>query len=170
MTPLSFFARSTIVACASLLLLAGCGGGGGEAQKPAAEPSAASQPAGRLVEITSNDSMQFSLKEITAAPGEALRVSLHNVGKMPKAAMAHNWVLLVPMEESAVLGFAQSLATRAPSYLPEDMSKVLAHTRLLGPGERDEAVFNAPKEPGKYPFVCTFPGHAALMKGVLVVQ
>jgi putative heme-binding domain-containing protein len=29
--------------------------------------------------------------------------------------------------------------------------------------------FNAPREPGVYPFVCTFPGHWVVMNGVMVI-
>jgi azurin len=29
--------------------------------------------------------------------------------------------------------------------------------------------FQAPTEPGDYPFVCTFPGHHLLMRGVVKV-
>ena len=47
--------------------------------------------------------------------------------------------------------------------------QVIAHTKLLGPGESDVIEFDAPA-PGTYPFVCTFPGHAPLMNGQLVVQ
>ena len=55
-------------------------------------------------------------------------------------------------------------------YIPPDaLDQIIAHTKLLGPGETDTIEFDAPG-PGSYPFLCTFPGHVALMSGTLVVQ
>ena len=35
----------------------------------------------------------------------------------------------------------------------------------------DESLrFMAPTEPGEYPYICSFPGHWAIMKGVMVVK
>jgi azurin len=49
--------------------------------------------------------------------------------------------------------------------------KVLAATKLAGNGETVEVTFDAPKTPGVYDFICTFPGHfAAGMKGTLTVK
>ena len=40
---------------------------------------------------------------------------------------------------------------------------------LLNWGETDRLGFNAPAEPGEYPFLCTFPGHWVRMYGVMLV-
>lgn len=149
------------------LLLAGCG----KSEAPAGTAPAAAPAADgvRNVAITADDTMKFSVTEIRAQPGEKLRVSLKNVGRMPKQAMGHNWVLLVPLPDNEVLALAQAAAARVPEYLPADAAKVLAHTRLLGPNESDTIEITAPATPGEYPFVCTFPGHVALMRGKLIV-
>lgn len=149
----------------STLLLAGCG------KSDAPAPSAAGAPADgvRTVEITANDAMKYSLTEIRARPGEKIRVALTNMGRMPKQAMGHNWVLLTPRDDAAVLAFAASAAAKMPDYLPDDRSAVLAHTKILGGGETDTIEFTVPAAPGEYPFLCSFPGHAALMKGKLIV-
>lgn len=150
------------------LLLAGCG----KSEVPAtgAAPVATPAAAGvKAVSITADDTMKFSVTEIRAQAGEKLRVTFKNVGRMPKQAMGHNWMLLVPMSDSEVLALAQGAAARAPEYVPADATKVLVHTKLLGPNESDTVEFTVPVTPGEYPFVCTFPGHAALMKGKLIV-
>ncbi len=153
-----------VAACA--LLLSGCG----KSETPAAPTSAAPAADGvRTIAITADDSMKFSVTEIRAKPGEKLRVTLQNVGRMPKQAMGHNWVLLTPRDDAAVLAFAASAAGKMPEYLPDDRSAVLAHTKILGGGESDSIEVTVPAEPGTYPFLCTFPGHAALMKGRLIV-
>lgn len=124
----------------------------------------------REVTITSNDAMQFNLKEIAAKPGETIRLTLKHVGKMPKTAMGHNWVLVKPMTPAEFNAFAMACAPKAPVYLPDDRSAVLAHTKILGGGESDTIEFTVPAEAGDYPFLCTFPGHFAMMKGVLKVK
>lgn len=130
----------------------------------------ASAAAPREVTITSNDAMQFNLKEIAAKPGETIRLTLKHVGKLPKTAMGHNWVLVKPMTPAEFNAFAMSCVTKAPVYLPDDRSAVLAHTKIIGGGESDTIEFTVPSAPGDYPFLCTFPGHYAMMKGVLKVK
>jgi azurin len=95
---------------------------------------------------------------------------LTNVGKLPAQAMSHNWVLTSTSDWDAVTKLALAAASKPPQYLPDDQSLILAHTKMLGPGESDTIEFDAPTTPGEYWYVCTFPGHFALMKGKLVVK
>jgi azurin len=85
--------------------------------------------------------------------------------------MAHNWVLLakeayapkfveagIPHPETGYIAFEQSFY-------------VLAKTKMLGPGESDSVTFAAPREPGAYNYVCTFPEHyGGGMRGVMTVR
>lgn len=123
-----------------------------------------------MIEVTANDAMKFSVGEIRVKPGESLRIAFSNVGKMPKQSMAHNWVLLKPMNSGDINAFGMKAAANPPSYLPADSQSVIAHTKMLGGGESDYVDFQAPSEPGVYPFICTFPGHYALMRGQLIVE
>jgi azurin len=124
----------------------------------------------REVTLTANDSMQYNLKEITAKPGEVIRLKLSHIGKMPKAAMGHNWVLLKTMTPAELNAIAIACAKNAPLYLPKDMSLVLAHTKILGGGESDTIEVTAPATAGEHPYLCTFPGHFTMMKGKLIVK
>ncbi len=124
----------------------------------------------REIAITANDAMQFSVKEISAAPGETLRVKLTNVGKMPAQAMSHNWVLLKPSTPAEVNAFGMKAQSKAPTYLPDDKSAIIAHTKLVSSGQSDAIEFKVPTARGEYPFLCTFPGHFAIMRGKLVVK
>ncbi|HEY8534879.1 MAG TPA: plastocyanin/azurin family copper-binding protein, partial [Vicinamibacterales bacterium] len=126
---------------------------------------------GRVIEITGNDQMKFSVTRITAKPGETLTVRLKTVSALPKIAMAHNFVLLAAGTDAAA--FANAAATASSTaYIPPAMkSSVLASTGLAGAGETVEVTFKAPTKPGQYDYICSFPGHfVAGMKGVLVVQ
>ena len=59
----------------------------------------------------------------------------------------------------------------ATNALPDSVKgDVLAHSKLLGPGESEVIKFKAPKNPGMYQFVCTFPGHYSMMRGIMVVK
>lgn len=138
----------------------------------AAQPAATNAPKeGRVIEITANDAMKFNRVEIRATPGEALAVTLKNEGTMPKFSMGHNWVLLAGGVD--LTAFANDASTAAKTdYLPASYKdRILAATKLLGPKESDTVLFYAPKEPGRYAFVCSFPGHFQVgMKGELIVE
>jgi azurin len=128
-------------------------------------------PAGRLVEITGNDQMKFSVLAITAKPGELLHVRLKSVGTLPKMAMAHNFVLLAKGTDPTAFTNAAGTAG-ATGYIPAQFkAKILASTGLVGPGETVDVTFKAPAAPGQYTYLCSFPGHfIAGMKGVLTVK
>lgn len=140
----------------------------GAQQRPANQPA-------RTVNITvgdpENGKMLYSATEIVAKPGERLRINLVSRGQMPKAVMGHNWVLLkLGVDPKAFTD--EAAFARETDFIPAKRKAViLAHTELIGPGERTEVTFNAPKVAGKYPYVCTFAGHyAAGMTGVLLVK
>jgi azurin len=138
---------------------------------PAAAGKSAPAGAGRTVEITGSETMKYSVTEITAKPGEKIHVVLKALGSMPKIAMAHNFVLLkagVNPQDVSTAAFN----ARATDFIPAEMKdKILANTKLAGGGETVEVTFTAPTKPGKYDYLCTFPGHfAAGMKGTLTVK
>jgi azurin len=132
----------------------------------------ANAAAGRLIEIEGNDQMKFSVTNITAKPGEPLRVRLKVVGAMPKMAMAHNFVLLKAGIDAAKFANESALAGPAANYIAAARkADVLTSTPLAGAGETVEITFKAPAQAGSYTFLCSFPGHfAAGMRGTLVVK
>jgi len=132
-------------------------------------PIAARQP--RVIQIEVGDNMKFAPAAITAAPGESIKVVLKGVGKMPKAAMGHNFVLLQKGVDAKKLVDVCASAADTNYIAASVTPQLLSYTRLIGPGETAEAPFTAPAVRGDYVFVCTFPGHFALgMKGVLTVK
>ena len=126
---------------------------------------------GRPIEIVGNDTMKFSVTEISAKPGEKLSITLVNLGTTPKFSMGHNWVLVLPMPDVQpfLTAAAEAVTTE---YVPQgtQQDRILAATKLLGPNERDTVTFTAPTAPGRYDFFCTYPGHYQVgMRGVLIV-
>jgi azurin len=142
-----------------------------DAKAPDAKKTvAAAKGAGRTVEITAGDDMKFGTTAITAKPGEAIRIVIKNIGKMPKAAMGHNFVLLKATAKPQ--DFANAAMTAAATdYIPAaNKGDIIASTTMTGPGETVEVTFKAPAA-GTYTFLCSFPGHfAAGMKGTLTVK
>jgi len=132
-------------------------------------PSAAQAP--RVIQIEVGDNMKFLPAAITVAPGESIKVVLKSVGKMPKAAMGHNFVLLKKGVDPKKLVEACASAADTNYIAASVAPQLLSYTRLIGPGETADALFTAPAVRGDYVFVCTFPGHFALgMRGVLTVK
>jgi azurin len=157
-----------LIPCLSAVALLSFAGTTSAAQ---AKPKPAGAAGGRTIAITGTDTMKFSVTAIQARRGEKLRIVLTTVGKMPKIAMAHNFVLLD--KDANVDAFIQAaVMARATDFIPPaQKGDVLAATGLAGATEKVEVTFEAPKVPGKYPFVCSFPGHYALgMRGVLTVK
>ena len=123
------------------------------------------------VTIEGHDNMQFDKKEFTVKEGEVVALTFKNAGTLPKAAMGHNIMIL--KEGTVVPAFAVDCApngqTTGLPVNPELQEKIVAHTDILGPGEEETVTFTAPAA-GTYDYICTFPGHFALMKGVMTVE
>jgi uncharacterized protein len=123
---------------------------------------------GNSIEISSvGDTMAYDKTLLEAKAGETVKLTMRNGAKSP--AMIHNWVLIQPGSTDRVV-MAALQAGQPKNYLPENSPDVIVHTKLLNPGETDSIEFKAPTTPGDYPFICTYPGHFALMKGILRVK
>ena len=169
--PLVLFITAFLVGCSSPSPESASSPAAPAASTSTAAPAAAVHD-GRPIEITGNDTMKFSVTEIKAKPGEKLSVTLVNIGTTPKFSMGHNWVLVTSGIDIQpfLVASAEAVTTE---YVPvaTNKDKILAATKLLGPKERDTVTFTAPTTPGRYEFLCTFPGHFQVgMKGVLIVE
>ena len=126
----------------------------------------------KKLELTGNDQMQFNTKTLEVTAGEKVSLTFKHIGQLQKVAMGHNVVIL--KAGTPVPAFATKAMTAAQNdYIPADEESkkmIVAHTKILGGGESQTITFTAPAEPGDYPYVCTFPGHFALMQGVLKVK
>ncbi|MBC9907859.1 MULTISPECIES: azurin [Achromobacter] len=119
--------------------------------------------------IESNDAMQYNLKEMVVDKScKQFTVHLKHVGKMPKVAMGHNWVLTKEADKTAVATDGMN-AGLPQDYVKAGDTRVIAHTKVIGGGESDSVTFDVSKlTPGEaYAYFCSFPGHWAMMKGTL---
>ena len=98
--------------------------------------------------ITGNDAMQFDVKNFVEVDvGSKVKLTLKNIGKVPKIAMGHNLVVLKKGISAIAFGQkALSAGANATNPLPDSVKgDVIAFTKLLGPDESDTISFTAPK-------------------------
>jgi azurin len=167
--------KKIILSFFTAALLVSCGGDGKKEEKKddslklnKTEQKQEKEEGITRVYLTGSDQMKFNKSEIKVSAGDKVVLTLEHVGKMPKETMGHNFVLL--KEGTNVQEFGQeALDYKDNDYIPEGSDAVIVHTKMLGGGEKTEITFDAPDK-GKYDFICSFPGHVALMKGILTVE
>lgn len=116
--------------------------------------------------------MRFTVEQFSATPGQPVKIVFSNPD-----ATDHNLVIVQP-DALAEVGMAANLMARDPKnansdFIPADKrSLIIEASPMIGPTRKSLVHvlrFNAPTEPGVYPFVCTFPGHWVIMNGVMAV-
>ena len=110
--------------------------------------------------------LKFDTTSLTVKAGARVRLVFRNTDDM-----LHNFVLCAPGKGESVGNAALALGVdgAAKNYVP-DTDDVLVHTALTLPEASDTIYFTAPAKPGDYDYLCSFPGHSTLMKGVLHVE
>ncbi len=164
-------AKCVPLAVALTLVVAGCNGGDSD-PSTASKPSVVQVGADGVyrVALEGTDARVFHADRFELPPGVPVELKLTNTGTMPRAQMAHNFVLVADDSQLFEFNLAAGTAADTDHVPPGYDDYVLAASALAGPGETVTVTFTAPTQPGRYPFLCTFPGHYdAGMKGVLVV-
>lgn len=122
--------------------------------------------------IDSTDAMQYDADSI-AVPASCSEFTIHltHSGQMPVAAMGHNVVISSQADMAGVIADGMGAGVDG-DYVKAGDARVVAHTGLIGAGEQTSVTFDVSKlqSGGPYVFFCSFPGHAALMKGSIAVQ
>ena len=112
--------------------------------------------------------MKFDTAILTVRAGARVALTLVNPDDMQ-----HNVVIfkrgVVEQYEGELFGSLNEPNAQLRGFVP-DSPNVLFATRLLNAGESTVLAFDAPAEPGDYPFVCSFPGHWLMMRGILRVE
>ncbi len=125
-------------------------------------------PGARPVEIEAGTNLTFSAKSFTVRAGEPIKLTFVNPDVVP-----HNWALINPGTLPEVGELANKLVADPDAvwrhYIPKT-DDVLVHTDVVDPQGQFSIQFRAPAEKGRYPYLCTFPGHWMVMNGVMIVQ
>lgn len=128
-------------------------------------PAAWKNKIDQTITISTKPGLLFSEKEIKVKAGAKVKLVFENPDDMQ-----HNLLIVKPgtVEEVAAEAIELGLRGQEMGYVPESKN-VLFHTNLLQPHTTDVIYFETPQQPGEYTYVCTYPGHASTMRGILRV-
>jgi len=116
--------------------------------------------------------MKYSVERFTVRTGQPVKLVFVNPD-----ATDHNLVIVKPgaLEEvgMAANDMAKDPKHASSDFIPADKkSLILDFAPMIGPNRESRVHvlrFHAPKEPGIYPYVCTYPGHWVVMTGEMIV-
>jgi putative heme-binding domain-containing protein len=122
----------------------------------------------REVKIAAGQNLTYDTREIRAKAGEAIKLVFTNPDVVP-----HNWVLIQPGKLQEIGAAANQLVADPEAlirhYVPQ-LSDVICFTDIVD-GKQETAIhFRIPSKPGRYPYLCTFPGHWMVMNGTMIVE
>lgn len=128
-----------------------------QSEKPPVSP--------RKITIRAISGLQYDSVRFQVKPGQKVQLTLVNTDEM-----AHNLALVLPDERGSVVEAALQMGSsgEAKSFIPASEA-VLAAIPVLKPDEQYTITFTAPEKEGIYPYVCTYPGHGAVMYGAMYV-
>ena len=117
---------------------------------------------------TVREQMRYDTPRLVVEAGKPFEIIFENADFM-----SHNLLIVKPNTREKV-GLAaaamkpEDVDSEGRLYVPPS-SDVLAATKMLQTGERQSLRLTAPTAEGDYEYVCTFPGHYQVMRGLLVV-
>ncbi len=109
--------------------------------------------------------MMYDTKQLALKPGKKIKLTFANVDYMP-----HNILMVKPGKADDVgnLAAAMGAAGFAQDYVPKSPD-ILWASKLIDHAKDQVIEFTAPAAEGAYPYICSFPGHHQLMRGVFIV-
>jgi len=112
------------------------------------------------------EQMKYDTTELTVKAGKKIKLTFANPDYLP-----HNIVLVQPGKLEAVAQAAIAMGAEGfkAGFVPKS-DDIIWGSKLIDHGKEQVIEFTAPSKPGDYPYVCTFPGHHILMRGVLTVK
>ena len=119
----------------------------------------------KIIISSVRDKMMYDVKEFSVETGRLVSLQFVNKDLAP-----HNLLIVKPGKADEVSNLAISLAEDGPKkeWRP-DTPLILWGSKMINQNQSDEIIFNAP-DPGIYPFICTYPGHSQMMRGIMKVK
>lgn len=135
-----------------------------------AKPNPFTEPieGAREVEILAGSNLSFTVREFRVQPKEPIHLTFYNPDAVP-----HNWALIERDSLDAVGELANHLIGAPEAFVDQyipSSDAVICYTDIVESKQGFEIYFRAPEVPGRYPYLCTFPGHWMVMNGVMVVE
>lgn len=120
----------------------------------------------QVIALGTKPGLKFDINRLQVKAGSKIKLVFNNNDDM-----THNFVLVLPGTAKEVGDLAFNMGLKGPerNYIP-GTPKVLYHTRLLQPNASEAIYFIAPEKPGTYTYLCSYPGHAMVMQGTMVVS
>ena len=122
----------------------------------------------RRIELQAGKNLTYATRVLHVRAHESIALTFVNPDVVP-----HNWALVRPGTLKQTGELANRLiadpAAFARHYIPQS-DNVLCYTDIVAPGQSQTIYFQTPTQPGRYPFLCTFPGHWMVMNGELIVE
>lgn len=121
------------------------------------------------ITIDSNDQMQFLIRQVEVPKTcTTYTMTLRHLGKMSRATMGHNIVLTTTADANAVASDGMKAGAAAEYVQPGD-ARVIGFSPIIGGGETTSFSFDVAKLKAgtEYTYLCSFPGHGFIMRGVL---
>jgi azurin len=119
----------------------------------------------QVIVLGTKPGLKYSINRVQVKAGSKVKLVFNNNDDM-----THNVVLVLPGTAKEVGDMALNLGLKGPemNYVPQT-PKVLYYTKLLQPNAAEAIYFMAPSKPGNYTYLCSYPGHAYVMQGTMVV-
>lgn len=136
--------------------------------RPVPNPHRGKLPGARTIAIEAGKNLSYSVRTLTVRAGEPIRLTFSNPDVVP-----HNWVLIKPGSLARFGGLVNKVIAKPDAalrhYIPRS-DDLLTYTDIVGPQEQFSIDFRAPAVPGRYPYLCSFPGHWMVMNGEMIVE
>ncbi|RZO15382.1 MAG: hypothetical protein EVB09_07400 [Verrucomicrobiaceae bacterium] len=107
--------------------------------------------------------LKYNLTNFSVKAGSKVKLTFLNPDVIP-----HNLLIVEPGSKAEIGNQAIAMGADAVKKAPTN-SKILHGTKMLEAGQKETLDFTAPSKPGDYEFICTFPGHWAVMNGIMKV-
>jgi putative membrane-bound dehydrogenase-like protein len=121
----------------------------------------------QIVELKAVEGMKYDVMSFTVKAGKPIALVFTDADQLQ-----HNLVVVKPGAVEPCCKKADEMATQpdavAKNYIPS-LAEIIKATKLLNPGETEVLKLDA-LAPGEYPYLCTFPGHCHIMRGVMKVE
>ncbi|MBQ96546.1 MAG: hypothetical protein CMP30_00960 [Roseibacillus sp.] len=117
--------------------------------------------------------MKYDVQSFTVKPGAKIKLTFRNPDELP-----HNLIICTPGaskgqdkgQELIKAVLALGAKGEELGWEPESHPRILHSSGMIPPGKETIVWFQAPEKEGRYPYVCTYPGHFTLMNGVMNVS
>ena len=126
-----------------------------------------------IVISTIRTQMKYDVQSFTVRPGAKVKLTFRNPDELP-----HNIIICTPGSTGGkdkgeeLIKAVLELGARGQElgWEPKGHPRILHSSGMIQPGKETVIWFEAPRQEGNYPYVCTYPGHFTLMNGMMTVS